>query len=155
MKRDSDNSPAERLRPLLTRAEAATLIGMILCIASLFLTWKRDPVSQSMLRSMPATLVHNVPRDLPVSGFDLPLHWPLTVCAVFCGAGLLIAPRPSQRSRWVACQVTAAAVCLLLPLLRFALQPGVFTALLGGALTLFGALERFGIGAASTAKQEA
>lgn len=145
---EPDKSSTERTRPLLTRAELATLVGMILCVASLFLTWKRQPVEQTLLRSMPATLVSNVPPDLPVSGFDLPLHWPLTFCAVLCGLSLLIVPKPRNRSRWAAIQITAAAVCLLLPLIRFAPQAGVITALLGGSLELFGALERFGIGEA-------
>ena len=154
MKQDSENSIAERPGPVLARADIATLVGMVLCIASLFLIWKREPVSQTMLAALPATLVVRVPPTLPVSGFELPIHWPLTFCAALCGAGLLVAPRSSNRSRWAALLVTSAAVCLLLPLLRFAVQPGVFTALLGGALTLYGALERWGIGVAP-AKPEA
>jgi hypothetical protein len=143
---DSDSSIAERPRPFLTRAEAATLLGMTLCVASLFLVWRRDPVDPVMLRSLPAALIVNPPPDFPVRGFDLPLHWPLTVCAVFCGAGLLVQPRPWRRSRWAVSQITAAAICLFLPILRFALQPGILVALLGGGLVVFGALERFGIG---------
>jgi len=151
---EPDKSIATRTRPFLTRAELATLVGMILCVASLFLVWKREPVDQMRLRSMPAALVLNPPRDFPVGGFDLPLRGPLTFCAVFCGVSLLILPKPETRSRWAAAQITAAAVCLLLPLLRFALQTGVIVALLGGSLVLFGALERFGIGETSRRKEE-
>ena len=143
---EPDTSVPTPTRPFLTRAELATLVGMSLCVASLFLIWKRQPVDQALLHSMPATLVLNVPRDLPVSGFELPLHWPLTFCALFCGVSLLILPKPRNRARWAAVHITAAAICLLLPLLRFALQAGVIVALLGGGLVLFGALERWGIG---------
>jgi hypothetical protein len=143
---EPDKSIPARTRPFLTRAELATLIGMTLCVASLFLIWKRQPIDQTLIHSMPATLVLNVPADLPVKGFDLPLHWPLTFCAVFCGVGLLILPKPQNRSRWAVVHLLSATVCLLLPLIRFALQAGVLVGLLGGSLLLFGALERFGIG---------
>ena len=152
---DSENSIPGGPRPILTRADAATLVGMVLCVASLFLVWKRQPVDTSLLRTYPPTLIRNVPPDFPVTGFGLPLHWPLTLCAVLCGAGLLITPKPAHRSRWAAIQITSAAVCLLLPVLRFAAQPGVITALLGGGLTLFGALERFGIGEPPRAPEDA
>ncbi|GEM_PF-1542594 len=151
---EPDKSIAAHTSPLLTRAEIATLAGMTLCVASLFLTWKRQPVEQTLLHSMPAALVLNVPSDFPVKGFDLPLHWPLTFCAVLCGVSLLILPKPHNRSRWAAFQITLAAVCLLLPLIRFALQPGVIAALLGGSLVLFGALERFGIGETQRSKED-
>lgn len=154
MNTEPDKSIAARTRPFLTRAELATLVGMALCVASLFLVWKRQPVDQALLRSIPKALVLNPPRDFPVDGFDLPLRGPLTFCAVFCGVSLLILPKPQTRSRWAAAQITAAAVCLLLPLLRFALQPGVLVALLGGSLVLFGALERFGIGETPRRKEE-
>lgn len=149
-----DNSLAGRPRPFLTRADIATLIGMTLCVASLFLTWKRQAVDLTTLHSIPATLIINPPSDFPVTGFGLPLHWPLTFCATLCGTSLLVVPKPQNRSRWAAVQIMAAAVCLLLPLIRFALYPGVITALLGGSLLLLGALERFGIGMTAGAKEE-
>ena len=139
---------------MLSRAEVATLIGMTLCVASLYLTWKREPVSQKMLHSMPATLIVNPPSDFAVQGFGLPLHWPLAFCAVFCGVSLLVAPKPHNRARWAGLQITAAGLCLLLPVVRFAVQPGVLVALIGGALTLFGALERFGIGEANHKRED-
>jgi cytochrome bd-type quinol oxidase subunit 2 len=143
---EPDKSIAVRARPFLTRAELATLVGMALCVASLFLTWKREPVDPLLLHSMPTALVLNPLSDTAKVGFDLPLHWPLTFCSVLCGISLLFLPKPQTRSRWAAVQITAAVVCLLIPLIRFALQPGVLVALLGGSLELFGALERFGIG---------
>ena len=151
----TDKSIVERSRPVLSRAEVATLAGMTLCVASLFLTWKREPISQAMLHSLPATLILNPPSDIAVKGFGLPLHWPLAVCAVLCGAGLLVVPRPHTRARWTALHITAAGSCLLIPLVRFALQPGVIAALIGGCLALFGALERFGIGDAPPVKEDA
>ncbi len=154
MNLEPDKSLSVRKRPFLTRAEIATLAGMILCVASLFLTWKRQPVEQKLLQSMPSLLILKVPPDLPVKGFDLPLHWPLTFCAVLCGISLLVVPNPHSRSRWALLQITSAAVCLLVPLMRFAPQAGVFVALLGGSLVLFGALERFGIGEKTSKKEE-
>lgn len=154
MNPDSEKYIQERPRPFLTRPELATLVGMTLCVASLFLTWKREPVHPELLQSMPVALVRNVPPPLPVTGFTLPLHWPFTLCAVFCGAGLLVQPKPRYQSHWVACQVLSAAICLLLPILRFAVQPGVMVALAGGGLMLFGVLERFGIGITHKYKEE-
>jgi cytochrome bd-type quinol oxidase subunit 2 len=151
---DPDKSITERPRPFLTRADVATLIGMMLCVASLFLTWKREPLDPKTLQSLPTTLIVNPLPDFAVTGFGLPLHWPLTFCAVLCGASLLVAPKPQNRSRWAAVQITAAAVCLLLPLVRFALYPGVLTALAGGGLLLMGALERFGIGGGKAGGKE-
>ncbi|MCW3099327.1 MAG: hypothetical protein JWL77_4945 [Chthonomonadaceae bacterium] len=153
MNPEPDKSIPVRTRPFLTRAELATLVGMILCVASLFLIWQRQPLDQTQLYKMPATLVLNVPPDLPVRGFDLPLHWPLTFCAVLCGVSLLILPNPQNRSRWAIVQILSATVCLLLPLIRFALQAGVLVALLGGSLLFFGALERLGIGETQNRKE--
>jgi hypothetical protein len=152
---EPDKSIAERTRPFLTRAEIATLVGMTLCVASLFLIWTRQPTGQTLLRSMPATLVSNVPPDSPVKGFDLPLQGPLTFCAVLCGVCLLVVPKPQNRLRWAYVQIVSAAACLLLPLIRFALQPGVIVALVGGSLVLLGALERFGIGETHRKKEDA
>ncbi len=140
---------------MLSRAEIATLVGMTLCVASLFLTWKREPVSQTLLHSMPATLIINPPSDFAVIGFGLPLRWPLTFCAVLCGASLLAVPKPSNRARWAAIHITSAALCLLIPVARFALEAGVMVALVGGALALFGALERFGLGDTNRGKVDA
>lgn len=144
MNPNADNSITERPRSFLTRSEIAILIGMVTCIGSLFLTWRRLPISPSLIRSMPTALVVNVPTDQPVNGFEMPLHTPLALCAVFCGLGLLIQPKVQNRAQWTAAQVISAAICLLLPIVRFALQPGVMVALLGGGLILFGTLKRFG-----------
>lgn len=154
MNPEPDKSIAARTRPFLTRVELATLVGMALCVASLYLVWKRQPIDQILIHSMPAALVLNVPPDFPVKGFDLPLHWPLTFCAVLCGVSLLVMPNPQHRTRWAVVHITAAVVCLLIPLIRFALQPGVLVALLGGSLALFGALERFGIWETQRRKEE-
>lgn len=144
MNPNTDTPGAERQRSFLTRTEIAILLGMVLCVASLFLTWRRVPLDPSQIRAMPTALVLNLPKDRPLSGFEMPLHWPLTFCAVFCAVGLLVQPKSASQARWAAAQVISAAICLLLPIVRFALQPGVLVALLGGGLILFGVLERFG-----------
>ncbi len=153
MKGTDDNLIEGTQRRFLTRAEIATLTGMLLCVVSLFLVWKYEPFSQETLHSMPGTLLVNAPAPIPITGFGLPLRWPLTLCAVLAGASLLFAPTPQNRVRMVAGQIVAAAVCVLIPLARFGLRPGVLAALLGGALLLYGALERYGVGRGQSRKE--
>ena len=129
-----------RSRP--TRAEAAVLLGMTMSIVSLFLPWDRITVPQQI--ALFPTL-YNGPSVL--SGFQNAVHWPLSVCGILCGLTLVWSPIAKARLPLLFTQTLCGLVCLLIPLRQFVqsgYQPlsGVLVALVGGALLLFGALDR-------------
>src|SRR5581483_4023776 len=109
---------ATAFRRFLTRGEAATLIGMLMVIFSLYLIWEYHAVEAGPLPAVSGLFAELKP--IPRTGQALPksIRWTLI------GSGL---------------------VCVIIPLswlARFGLQPGIAVALLGGILLVFGALER-------------
>jgi hypothetical protein len=131
-----DSSSGTSFRRFLSRAEALTLLGMILCIVSLFLAW---PVP--LEGKLPATpLVISLTR----TGAYLPLvRWPVTAGAILSGLLLAFPPSRNNRMPMAALQGLGGLVCFVIALTHFAIQPGVLVDLLGGALITFGAVDRF------------
>lgn len=135
--------PAEaQFRRLLTRAEAETLLGMLLTVFSLFLAWRREDLSM-LLRGVPLSgAVYT--NGLTHSGFAYAaIWWPLTIGATICGAALLWTPRRTTRLQIATVQGACGLACLMIALTHFALLPGVLTAIVGSVLLLFGAIDRY------------
>ncbi len=134
------SAPARRA--FLTRAETATLAGMVLTVFSLFLVWehldvKTTPLPLPTLYAMPTIAITH-------RGFGTPARWPLTICAALGGA-LLLWPDSAARARLPLALVQGACglACVVIALTRLAPQPGPLIALLGGALLTFGAIDRY------------
>ena len=65
----------ESFQRLLTRAEAVTLAGMVLCIFSLFLVWNKVPVGP--LAPLPGALYVNAKTEIVSTGAAMPMvRWP-------------------------------------------------------------------------------
>lgn len=129
-------TPAKR-PPFLTRAEFATLLGMILVVFSLFLAWERPPLHAPL--PQPSLYMEMKPR----TGLGSPVMWPLLICAVLCGATLLWTPSEKTRLPISAVQGAGGLACLVIALTRLSLLPGLLVGLVGAALLVFGAIDRF------------
>ena len=126
------------LKRFLSRAEAATLAGLALTVFSLFLTWR---VSGPPARVVaPEAAVRFEMRE---SGFNLGLHWILLAGAVLSSAGLLFSMNAKNRLPLACIQGAGGLLCFLIALRYIALLPGVLLGALGGALLVFGAVDRF------------
>jgi hypothetical protein len=137
---NSSDQPAP-LRRFLTRAEAATLIGMVLIVFSLFLTWERIPLPSGGVPPPGSALL--VSGGLTRTGFATSARIPLTVCAVVCSLLLLWTPTARTRLPLAVVQGACGIACLVMALTRLALLPGVLVGLVGGALLTFGAIDRY------------
>ncbi len=134
------------VKGLMTRAEAATLAGMLLVQCSLFLTWSRvTPRDQALLAA--AALYRSPQMTLLHDGFQAQVWMPLTLCAALGCATLLWRVTPMTRLPLAAVQGACALACLVIALVRFAPLPGVLVALCGGALLTYGAIERYRVAA--------
>jgi len=128
----------------MTRAEIVTLLGMLLVVASLFLTWKRvTPQDQALLGTMALYRSPQVIMDR--NGFQVQVWQVLTLCAAVSCSTLLWANTPETRLSLGAVQGASALACLVIALTHFTLLSGVLVALCGGALLTFGAIDRFGV----------
>ena len=134
--------PAEksRARRIVPRAEALTLGGMILVVCSLFLLWEKHLADVPPIFQASALRVESL--TVPYDGFKARVAVPLTVCAVLCAATLLWEVNENNRMALNAVGLAGGLACVVIALARFALLPGVLTALAGGALLLWGAIER-------------
>lgn len=126
-----------QFRRLLTRAEAVTLLGMILCIFSLFLPW---PVPFSG-RALPAAIVINLTRT--GAAMD-EVRWPVTIGAILSGLLLAFTPSAAARIPLAFVQALCGLICFIIALMHFGIQPGPLIELFGGALLTFGAVDRLG-----------
>jgi hypothetical protein len=127
------------MRRFLSRSEAAILIGMVMVVSSLFLEWRRQVPD---LGAFAATALHIEKLSVSHNGFGAGVATPLTVCAVLCALTLLWEVTEQNR---IALGVAAGAgglACVVVALTRFALLPGMLLGLTGGALLLFGAIDR-------------
>lgn len=131
---DPGGASGGRIRRLLPRPEAATLLGMALCIGSLFLTW---PLALDLKLAAPAMVVNPVRIGPPAEA-----RLPLTAGAIAAGVLLAVtgARPPTVPTAFV--QALCGLVCLVSALLHFGTQPGPVAALVGGGLIAFGAIDR-------------
>ncbi|HZT40800.1 MAG TPA: hypothetical protein VFA07_01355 [Chthonomonadaceae bacterium] len=138
-------SPAETaFRRLLTRAEAETLLGMLLVVCSLFLAWGRENLTPELKRLGLSGAVFAGGLSPTHSGFFYPsLCWPLLGGAILCGASLLWPPEGKTRVPVSAVHGACALACLLIALIHFALLPGALLGVLGAALLTLGAIDRY------------
>jgi hypothetical protein len=128
----------------MTRAEVVTLLGMLLVVASLFLTWTRVTPQDAAL--LAATALYRSPEaTLERNGFQSHLWQAMTLCAVVSSMTLLWEQRPATRLSLAAVQGAGALACLVIALTHFALLPGALMALCGGALLTYGAIDRYGV----------
>lgn len=128
------------LRRFLNRAEAVTLLGMILVVASLFLVWKRINLDLQN-QPVPALFV-NWSKDH--TGLSLPaIFWPLLMGASLSSLVLLWTPNEQTRLPFFVMQLAFGLTCFVVSLTHFAILPGVLVALVGSTLLLFGAVDRY------------
>ncbi len=135
---DSANGDLQRF---LSRGEAATLIGMLAAIFSLFLPWESHVIPANMILPLPAVYSH--PLSITYHGISTVIRWPITICSVGCGLMLLWTPDHSNRRLIGAGQGLMGAVCFLIALARFSMLSGVLVGLAGGALMIYGAVDRY------------
>jgi len=125
------------VRRLLNRAEAVTLLGMLLCIVSLFLAWPLPVIGKLITPAMYMNL------NRTVRGADMPeVHWPVMIGAIACGLLLAFTPSPNSRIQIAFVQALCGLVCLIVGFMHFAMQPGPIVDVIGGALLTFGAVDR-------------
>ena len=124
----------------LPRAEALTLSGMGLVVGSLFLLWEQRLGAVPPLLQAGALRVESL--TVPLNGFGAHVAAPLTICAVLCAATLLWEANDKNRLALGAVGMAGGLACVVIALTRFALLPGVLIALAGGALLLWGAIQR-------------
>lgn len=135
--RGGSTRPSQQFRRLLTRAEVATLVGMLLCMISLFLAW---PVPYHGRIVMPALVM-----DMTRQGAAMEeVRWPVTGGAILSGLLLAFTPSPSSRVPLAFVQALCGLICFIIALLHFGVRPGPIVDLLGGALLTFGAIDRLG-----------
>lgn len=128
-------------RKLVTPAEAATILGMVTVIFSLFLTWERRSFSVAGALPIPA-VYGSATAEVLLAGNGTTARWPMMICA-FVSCGMLIWP-VNARSRFSIAVVQGASslACLIIPLTRLTLLPGVVLGLIGGGLLVAGAIDR-------------
>ena len=138
--------PANRdsaFRRLLTRAEAETLLGMLLVVCSLFLAWGREDLTPELKRLGLSGAVFAGGLNPTHGGFFYPsVCWPLLGGALLCGVALLWSPEEKTRLPISAVHGACALACLLIALVHFALLPGALLGILGAALLVLGAIDR-------------
>jgi hypothetical protein len=135
--RGRSSGPSHDFKRLLTRAEAVTLLGMLLCILSLFLQWP-VPISGKII---PAAMVISLTR----TGAAMPeVRWPVTAGAILSGLLLAFVQSPSSRVPLAFVQALCGLVCFIIALMHFGILPGPVIELIGGAMLTFGAVDRLG-----------
>ena len=119
---------------VFSRAEALTVLGMLLCMVSLFLVW---PVRMDGALAISALAV-----NLTRTGAPDEVRWPVTGGAIL--AGLLLAFVKSSMSRATLAMVQAlcGVVCFVTAITHFSMLGGPLVALIGGALITVGAVDR-------------
>jgi hypothetical protein len=134
-----DQPPAESaFRRFLTRAETAILIGMVLCVFSLFLPWEQYKLETP---AVPAIAV--IQPVITRKGFATAAWLPMTLCAAFSSLLLLWTPDEKTRLMLALAQGACGLACVILALTHAALLPGVLVGLIGGILLTYGAVDRF------------
>ncbi len=129
------------LRRFLSRGEALTLIGMLLAVISLFLVWKQTNAGDLNI-PIPA-MIQLVTTQ---RGIDLSVRFPLLLCATGACATLLTLQTAQNRLTLLVLQLTFSIAVCVMALSYLAPRPGVITALLGGGLLIFGAIDRWNAG---------
>ena len=118
-----------------------TLLGMVLTVFSLWLPWKVQNISNALANRPGAIKIDTF--DLTVTGFGLGLHWPLLVCSALCSTALLWPVTARNRVLLIAIQASCAVVCFLIALRFIAPLSGVICGIVGSALLVFGAVDRY------------
>ncbi len=136
--RQENGAPAPpNMRRFMSRGEAAILLGMALTVFSLFFYWSRLSLPANVV---PGAMFMNLQTKR--TGFASPVRWPLTLCATLCGAVLLWVPTERTRLPLAVVQAASGLACGILIVTHFEMLPGVFIALAGAALMVFGAMDR-------------
>ncbi len=128
-------------RKLLTRSEASILGGMALAVISLFQTW-REQVPE-IPAALSASAMHLERFIVFHNGFGAGVAGPMTVCAVLCASTLFWEMTERNRMALTAVAGAGAFACVVIPLARFALLPGLLLGLTAGLLLMFGTLDRY------------
>lgn len=132
---DRASDPEVSVRRFLNRAEAATLLGMILTVFSLFLVWKNEAISVPL----PAMFAGRTQR----TGLGMPVFWPLLLGASLSSTLLLWTPNERTRLPLLVAHLAFSLTCFVVTMANFALEPGVLMALVGSVLLIYGAVDRY------------
>ena len=135
------NDPGRKFNRLLTRAETVTLLGMILCIFSLFLKWPLPMSGKVPMSALSPAMVVNMTRTGALMD---DVKWPVTAAAILSGLLLAVAPAGSSRMPLTFVQALCGLVCFIIALMHFGMLPGPLIDLAGGGLLTFGAVDRMG-----------
>jgi hypothetical protein len=132
----ASNAPLhKKYRRFISRADALTLLGMILLVGSLFFYWKELPIPPGMPVLFKMRLFQ--------SGYALP-DWKIMVaCAVGCNLCLLWTPNAKNRYPLSLIHGVLGVAVLVLILRYISAQPGAIGGLVAGVCLAWGALERF------------
>ncbi|HEV2472903.1 MAG TPA: hypothetical protein VGS41_09575 [Chthonomonadales bacterium] len=121
---------------------------MLVTISSLLLVWRKEVVPLGGMAA--ATAVYKGDTTITYTAFVTSARWPLTICPLVCGTTLLLTPTVKTRYLLAVAHGGCALACIIIPLSRFAWEPGVLAALAGGALLTYGAIDRYLTPAAAT-----
>jgi len=133
--------PSSSMKRFLSRSEVLTLGGMVIVIFSLFLTWQEISLKEVTPLASMATYLSS--SSVTRSGFSLPVRFPLIIFAVLAGCTLLFISTPKNRVALFVFEVICGLGCLLISLRYIAPLPGVVLGVVGSALLLFAASDRF------------
>lgn len=135
-----DATPHQQFHRFISRADALTLLGMVILISSLFLVWKQTtlPIAPGAAIAYISSNVRLVER-----GYSLP-DWSLMVfCAVACNICLLCTITPRNRYPLSLIHGVFGVGGFLLILRYLSPQIGAIVGAGAGALLAWGAVERF------------
>ncbi len=132
----ASKAPLQRKhRRFISRADALTLLGMILLVGSLFFVWKELPIPQGLPVLFRMRLYQ--------SGYALSDWKMMVACAVGCNICLLWTPNTKNRYPLSLIHGVLGVAVLVLILRYISAQPGALGGLLAGVCLAWGALERF------------
>lgn len=145
-----DAKSQQQFHRFISRADAFTLLGMVLLIFSLFLVWNRTAFKPQGVQ----TIYVGASVQLVQTGFSLP-DWTLMMsCAVACNLCLLWNITPQNRYRISIVQGVLGVGTLFLVLRHLSPNVGSIIGTVAGAMLAWGALERFQEGQTQPSKSE-
>lgn len=136
----------QKSRKLFSRGEWLTLLGMALVVMSAALTWGRSAPNVLVGGSLGVVYRDEFMRNHTAYEVDLgklKLGWVLVVGAVTCASLLLLEPTGREKRLLMAVHSAVAIGIIALAGLHFGPFPGAILALIGGAILLVAAFQRY------------
>ncbi len=131
-------------RKFMSNSEWSTLLGLGLTVLGCSLKWSTAPPDS--LSSIGAYYLSK--KDHTRNAFDLSVGrvsvgWLIVIAAIISAAMLMLDAYGPHRIAQRNAHITGGVVIVALSILYFALQFGVLFAILGGALIVYGGLDRY------------